>query len=116
MAPSSPPSLRPAFAADDPLPAAPRASARPAHGAAQLHGGAEAQIIAAPSQALAEATFAQLRRTQPALMSGLSTRVERIERGGKTYYRAIVYGFVPPADAASFCGRAAAAGQACIAR
>ena len=99
-------SLRPALSADAPSPRRAIAS----------HPGSAAQIAAALSQAKAEQALAALRSDLPAQMNGLSVRVERIDRGGKAYYRALVFGFAPPADAASFCHELAASGRACITR
>jgi hypothetical protein len=115
-----PPVLRPALSADDPLPksaATPAATARtPKPPLAPPRASGSAQIAAGASQAQAEAALSQLRAAQPSLMNGLSTRIERIERNGVAYYRALVFGFAPPADAANFCRRLSAAGHACIVR
>lgn len=115
----APLSLRPAFP-DDAPPSARRRAAPPRPPAATLiapaHGGAEAQITAAPSEAAAHAALETLKAAHPGPMKGLSTRVEKIERNGKPYYRALVFGFAPPADAAGFCRQIAALGQACLAR
>jgi hypothetical protein len=78
--------------------------------------GGAAQIAAAGSEAKAKAALAELQAAQPALTNGLSTRVERIDRGGVAYYRALVAGFSPPMTVASFCRRLAASGRACIIR
>lgn len=94
---------------------APRRNAM-SHATPGGRGGGQAQIVAAPSQAKAEAALAELRTALPDAMSGLSSRIERIERNGVAYYRALVSGFTPPATAASFCRQIAAAGHACIAR
>ena len=99
-------SLRPALSADAP----------PPRRAVASHPGGAVQIAAALSQAKAELALAALRTDLPALMNGLSVRVERVDRGGKAYYRALVFGFAPPADAASFCHELAASGRACITR
>jgi hypothetical protein len=123
--------LRPALAPDDPevirraaraQPRAPVASAAMPKAPAQrtqvlrTGSGGAAQIAAAGSEAKAEAALAELKAAQPALAGGLSTRVERIERGGVAYYRALVAGFSPPMTAASFCRQLAASGHACIIR
>jgi SPOR domain len=109
--------LRPALGVDTPPPKpapapAPAAAVHPA----PSHAGGEAQIAAAPSETQAQQALAQLSRASPAAMNGLSTRIERIERGGKAYYRALVFGFAPPASAATFCRQLTAAGHACITR
>ena len=100
--------LRPAQSPDKPT--TPRAAS------AAGHAGGQAQIAAAPSQAKAEAALSELRGALPALMNGQSTRVERIERNGTAYYRALVVGLTAPTDAAGFCRQLAAAGRACIPR
>jgi hypothetical protein len=113
------PQLRPAQSADasPPEAAAPAPHpARPAGPVSTSRQGGSVQIAAGASQALAEAALAQLRAAQPGLMNGLSTRVERIERGGVAYYRALVFGFTPPDSAAGFCRRLTASGHACIVR
>jgi hypothetical protein len=116
----APPQLRPAFSADLPPPRAPAAPspkpAPPPRPSEAARPGGSAQIAAGASQAKAEAALAELRAAQPALMRGLSTRVEPVERAGVTLYRALVFGFSPPADPASFCRRLSAAGRACIPR
>ena len=99
--------LRPAQSPDAP---APRAAS------AAVHAGGQAQIAAATSQAKAEAALSELRGALPALMNGRQTRIERIERNGTAYYRALVIGLTAPTDAASFCRQLAAAGRACIPR
>ena len=118
--PSRPPlALRPALGVDAPPPKlAPTRAPDPAPPAPPepSHAGGEAQIVAAPSEALARQALAQLSAASPAAMNGLSTRVERIERGGKAYYRALVYGFAAPASAGSFCRQITATGRACITR
>ena len=98
--------LRPALSADAPMPRAAPAG----------HGSGQVQIAAAASQAKAEAALSELRGALPALMNGRSTHIERIERGGTAYYRALVLGFAQPADATSFCRQLVAAGRACISR
>jgi hypothetical protein len=115
----APLALRPALGVDTPPKPAPARApdpAPPVHPAAPSRTGGEAQIAAAASEAQAQAALDQLRRASPAAMNGLSTRIERIERGGKAYYRALVFGFAPPASAAAFCRQLTAAGHACIAR
>jgi len=94
-----------------------RAEARPpATHPAPEYAGSAAQIAAATSEAKAEAALAALRSAHPTLMSGLATRIERTDRGGVAYFRALVSGFKSPATAAAFCHRIAAAGGAFIVR
>lgn len=104
------PSPAPLRAAQSPDAPAPRAATVVAHGSGQ------AQIAAAASQAKAEGALSELRGALPALMNGRPTRVERIERNGIAYYRALVTGLAAPTDAAGFCRQVAAAGRACIPR
>ena len=121
---SPPLSLRPPLSADGPparaashrapSPAAPRPPA--VTPIAPAHGGTEAQITAAPTEAAARSALASLKAAHPGPMTGLSTRIEKIDRNGKPLYRALVFGFTPPADAAGFCRQIAALGQACLAR
>jgi len=112
--------LRPAQSADSPLPAPappqPPKKIKPAVIVSHAAGGGEAQIAAGASPALAQAALSEVKGALPAATGGLSTRVERIERNGKAYYRALVFGFAPPADARSFCRQLSAAGRACIVR
>jgi hypothetical protein len=117
--------LRPSEAPDAPLPrtttrpaSPPPASPPPAKPAAQAvaRSGGQAQIIAAPSEAKAKEALSALRAAEPSLMRGLSSHVERIDRDGVAYYRALVSGFTPPMDAAGFCRRLSASGRACIVR
>jgi len=106
-----PATLRPAQSPD--APTTPRAALpadRPGHA------GGQAQIAAAASQAKAETALSALRGALPALMNGRPTRVERIERNGIAYYRALVVGLTAPTDAAGFCRQLTAAGRACIPR
>ena len=109
--------LRPELGPDEPAAAhrAPPTRAAPDH-LDRARSEAAVQIAAAASQVKAEAALAGLKAAQPALTAGLSTRVERIERGGVTYYRALISGFAPPMTAAAFCRRLTAAGRACIVR
>ena len=113
--------LRPAEAPDGPS-AVRRAAARPASPRpappqpAAARSGSAVQIAAATSEAKAEDALAALRSAQPALMSGLATRIEKTERGGVTYFRALVFGFGPSTSAAGFCRTLEASGRACIVR
>jgi hypothetical protein len=117
LAPDDPPVVRHAAAAHPrPAPAPVPSAPTPRAQVLQTGPGGAAQIAAAASEAKAEAALAELKAVQPALTSGLSTRVERIDRGGVAYYRALVAGFSPPTTAASFCRQLAAAGRACIIR
>jgi len=108
--------LRPAQSADAPLPGDAPAPTPPPVRPASASAAGQAQIIAAPSEDKAAAALSELAHARPALMKGLSTRIERIERNGVAYYRALVFGFAPPADASAFCRQLAAAGRACITR
>ena len=111
--PALPAALRPALSPD--APATPRAAAAvvaAGHPDHVSHAGGQAQIAAAASQAKAEAALVELRRALPALMNGRPTRIERIERNGTAYYRALVIG----PDAAGFCRQLAPVGRACIPR
>jgi hypothetical protein len=108
--------LRPEQAPDAPPPARTPATRRLPDRAVAARPGGTAQIAAALSQAKAEAALADLRAAQPALMDGVSIRIERIDRGGVAYFRALVSSFKPPMGAAGFCRRLTAAGHACIIR
>jgi hypothetical protein len=112
--PPKPLALRPALTAD----AAPRTPPRPAPAKpkASDRAGGEAQIAAGASEAKAAEALAALKSAQPALMRGLGTRIEPIQRDGVAYYRALVFGFVPPSGAAGFCRQMTALGRACLVR
>jgi hypothetical protein len=113
--PREPLALRPALSADAPPPSRSR-NPEPRPPARANRSGGEAQIAAAASEAKAQAALAELKAARPAWMNGLSTRVKRIERAGVAYYRALVFGFAPPADATAFCRQLTASGRACIVR
>jgi len=103
--------LRAALSPDAPTPRAASVAVHPG-----VLGAGQAQIAAGTSQAKAEAALSELRGALPALMSGRPTRIERVERNGTAFYRALVTGLSPPSDAAWFCRQLAAAGRACIPR
>jgi hypothetical protein len=123
------PALRPAQATDAPLPKAaaptpkPAAEAtpappkpKPAPAAPAARAGGAVQIAAGARPAKAQEALDALRKAEPGLMGGLSTRIEPVTRDGATLYRALVYGFAAPTTPASFCRQLSAAGRACLVR
>lgn len=104
--PPAPPEPPPPAVAEAPAPApAPRPTIR-----------TTAQIAAAGSEALARQELTALRRLLGGRMSGLSTRVETATVDGRTFHRALVYGFTSSGEATRFCAAVTASGKACFLR
>ena len=91
--PSTPAPAAPAMRPTPPPAAAPAATAAPS-------GGASAQIGAYNTRDQAQAALARA-------AGGRGTRIEPVERDGKTLYRALITGFPDRAAAQSFCGSVA---------
>ncbi|QUD88390.1 SPOR domain-containing protein [Phenylobacterium montanum] len=74
------------------------------------------QIGAFSSAALAEKGWNDTALIVPGKMAGKTSKVEKADRDGKTFYRAFVGGFSSHADAVSFCVALKAAGKQCMVR
>jgi len=104
-------------AAAPPVPAAPEhkpaahpvvlASAHPAEARPAAHG-ADVQLGAVDSEALAQQEWARLTRKAPELLGSRQPAFSRAERGGQTFWRLRTGGFASVAEATTFCERARA--------
>jgi cell division protein FtsN len=74
------------------------------------------QIGAFSSAALAEKGWNDTALVLPGKMAGKTSKVEKAERDGKTFYRAFVGGFSSHGEAVSFCAALKAAGKQCMVR
>jgi len=105
-----------------PAKARPTPVAKPAHAvvaheaSAPVAGEPVVQIGAFSSARLAEKGWNDTALVLPGKMTGKSSKVEKTERDGKTFYRAYVAGFASHADAVSFCVSLKAAGKNCMVR
>jgi len=108
-APKPPPAPKPALA---PRPAASQPAVS-APAATPPAGAGWVQIGAYSSAALAQKGWSDTARLEPAGMAGKGQRIEAVEVGGKTLYRAYVTGFSHD-GAEAFCGKLKAAGKACL--
>jgi len=98
-------------------PKPPVAAAKPASAAtAPAAGEPLVQIGAFTSAALAEKGWNDTALILPGRMAGKTSKVEKAERDGKTFYRSFVGGFASHADAVSFCASLKAAGKQCMVR
>jgi len=98
-------------AASEPAPARPAAPKAAAAG-----GSVSVQIAASPSLPDAKGLLARFQRQSPDLLSGLTTDVATVQVDGKTMHRALISGFATGAEAAGFCEKLKARGQACFVR
>lgn len=94
--------------------------------AATLHGDAAAvappsmptgriqvQFAAAPTEDAAQAEWQRLQERMPVLLSGRQPVIARVDRNGRTFWRVRTDGFADVAQAAAFCQKVQAAGNAC---
>lgn len=88
----------------------------PARKAAAAGGSLSVQIAASPSLPDAKSLLARFKKESPDLLSGLTTDVATVEVEGKTVHRALISGFATGAEAARFCEKLKARGQACFVR
>lgn len=73
------------------------------------------QVASLRSQAEAEATYAQIKARNNAILSAFRSDIVRVDLAEKgIYYRARVAGFASRADATTVCDRLKAAGQSCF--
>ncbi len=86
------------------------------HVASPAPGEALVQIGAFSSAALAEKGWNDTAVVLPGRMAGKTSKVEKADRDGKTFYRAFVGGFASHADAVSFCMALKASGKQCMVR
>lgn len=77
-------------------------------------GGAQVQIGAFSSAALADKGWSDTAQVLPGAMAGKTKTVQVIQKDGHTFYRTSVGGFASKADAAGFCASLKAAGKSCI--
>lgn len=108
-----PPSMRPAQATPSTTTAS--AVAAPVQTQASAGGASIVQIGAYSSTALADEEAGKVAARFPQYTAGRATRVERVDRDGTTFYRAMFTGFAR-ADAQAFCNAMKAAGRDCIVR
>ncbi len=101
-----------------PAPAKPPAAIKPAVAKANAPAPGEpvVQIGAFSSAALAERGWSDTASLMPGRMAGRTSKVERADLNGKTFYRSFVGGFASRAEAQSFCAALKAAGKSCIVR
>jgi hypothetical protein len=93
-------------------------SAKPKAEAASTSAAGEplVQIGAFSSAALAEKGWNDTALVVPGKMAGKTSKVEKADRDGKTFYRAFVGGFSSHTEAVSFCVALKAAGKQCMVR
>ena len=123
-APRAVTSPTPALAAPAKAAAASSAKPKPAVAAAKAAPSASAPVAGEPlvqigafsSAALAEKGWNDTALVLPGKMAGRTSKVEKADRDGKTFYRAFVGGFSSHADAVSFCASLKAAGKPCMVR
>lgn len=112
LAAAAPPPAPPVKAAPAPAPAPVAAAAAPA-----AAGGAQVQIGAFSSTALADKGYADIAKAFPAPMAGKAKRVETVTREGQTpLYRGLIGGFANREAAQAFCNTLKAAGRSCLVR
>lgn len=112
--PEPPPAAAPA-----PKPPSPKPAPPPAVAPAPRATGAStviAQLTAAGSDAEAQRVLVRVRSRFGESMTQLQTRVDKASIGGKTYYRAVVFGFADKAAASAFCAALKTSDQACFLR
>ncbi|HEY2660835.1 MAG TPA: SPOR domain-containing protein [Caulobacteraceae bacterium] len=100
-----------------PKPVAVAKAAKPeptVHASAPVAGQPLVQIGAFSSAALAEKGWSDTAVALPGRMAGKTSKVEKADRDGKTFYRAFVGGFASHADAVSFCAALKAANKQCM--
>ncbi len=90
---------------------APPATPPPTAGAGAS--GIEVQLGALDSPDDAERAFRDISGASPDLFTGKEPDIQAATVNGKTYYRLRIGGFSSTADAASFCAKVSAAGNAC---
>ena len=84
------------------------------HASAPTAGEPLVQIGAFSSAALADKGWSDTAVVMPGRMAGKTSKVEKADRDGKTFYRAFVGGFSTHADAVNFCVALKAAGKQCM--
>ena len=103
-----------------PAPAQPSAPPRaqpaaPTYSAATASG-IEVQIVAAGSAEAAEAALNAVRSALPAETGAYRSRIQAIEVGGRTFYRALFTGFSDRNAAAALCNTLKSTGRSCLVR
>lgn len=108
------PAPAPAMPAAAPPP--PRAQpAAPAY-SSTAGSGVELQIVAAGSAEAAEAALNAVRSALPAETGAYRSRIQAIEVGGRTFYRALFTGFSDRNAAMALCNTLKATGRSCLVR
>jgi hypothetical protein len=72
------------------------------------------QIGAYSTRAQADRGWSDVKRLAPQSMAGKGERVEIVNRGDETFYRAYITGFSGREAAQAFCARLKAAGKSCL--
>jgi Flp pilus assembly protein TadD len=109
------PAVEPARAGDIATPARAGDIARPAAAAASpLPGDYQVQLVAAGSEAQAQAEWDHLAARHPGLLAERAPSIQRFQRpDGTTVWRLRTGGFADPTSAQAFCLRLRAAGASC---
>ena len=78
--------------------------------------GVEVQIVAAGSAEAAEAALNAVRGALPGQTGAYRSRIQAIEVGGRTFYRALFTGFADRSAAMTLCNTLKASGRNCLVR
>ena len=109
QAPEPAPPSAPPPPQSQPQPAAPSYSTAAASGV-------EVQIVAAGSAEAAEAALNAVRGALPGQTGAYRSRIQAIEVGGRTFYRALFTGFADRSAAMTLCNTLKASGRNCLVR
>ena len=111
--PAPAPAAAPPAVAKAPAPAAPPAAPK---APAAPGGGAQVQIGAFSSAALAEKGWSDIARIFPGAMAGKTKRVETVDSNGSTLHRTFIGGFASREEAQNFCEVLKGQGRQCFVR
>jgi Flp pilus assembly protein TadD len=90
------------------------AAPRPGAMAPEPPGGFQVQLSAAMSEDAANVEWQHLQEKLPEAMNGHRPTIDRVDQGGKVFWRLRTGGFHTPADARGFCDQVRAAGGTCV--